>query len=228
MTLFLVISIAYMALLVAIRPGPASLRQTKPTLYQNFLSVRATLGSGVLLLIVFFCTSKFEFLELDGQVYERFALHRGENAHEFWSASIFTHLFLHINLDHLLANVFCMGLTSLYERRVGPKRFLMVLLVSSLASIPSALFYPQGLAFCGISGGVLGLAAALFTDHEGLSSKEWIQAIVFFVIFFAALSLGEMRRAPRNASLGLQIDHIGHVLGAMAAVLYCRMAPKKV
>jgi membrane associated rhomboid family serine protease len=226
MTLFIAILIAYLALLITIRPTPSSLRAAKPTLYQNFLSVRATLTSGALLLIIFFFTSNYEFLELDRRVYEKFTLQNGHNEHEIWPATIFTHLFLHINLAHLLANVFYIGIASLYERRVGPKRFLVVLIISSLASIPSALFYPQNYAFCGISGGVLGLAAAFFTDHEDISLKEWTQAIVFFTIIFAAISLGEMHKTTRNMSLGLQVDHIGHILGAMAAVLYCRIAPK--
>lgn len=227
MILFLAISIVYIVLLITIRPAPSSLREAKPTLHQSFVGVRATLGSGVLLLTIFFFTSNYEFLELDKQVYERFTLQNGRNEHEFWPATIITHLFLHINLAHLLANVFYIGIASLYERRVGPGRFLAVLIVSSLASIPSALFYPQDYAFCGISGGVLGLAAAFFTDHEDISLKEWIQATVFFAFIFSAISFGEMHKASKYTSLGLQVDHIGHILGAMAAVLYCRIAPTR-
>lgn len=228
MTLFLATSIAYIALLILIRPTPSSLRAAKPTLHQNFLSIRAALGSGLLLLIIFFLTSNYEFLELDRRVYEKFTLQNGRNEHEIWPATIFTHLFLHINLAHLLANVFYIGIASVYERRVGPRRFLTVLTISSLASIPSALFYPNNYAFCGISGGVLGLAAAFFTDHEDISLKEWAQAILFFTIIFAAISFGEMHKTIKYTSLVIQIDHIGHILGALAAVLYCRIAPKNV
>lgn len=226
MTLLLAVSTAYIALLTLIRPTPSSLRAAKPTLHQNFLSVRASLGSGLLLLTIFFFTSNHEFLELDKRVHEKFTLQNGHNEHEMWPATIFTHLFLHINLAHLLANVFYIGIASVYERRVGPKRFLTVLIISSLASIPSALFYPNNYAFCGISGGVLGLAAAFFTDHEDINLKEWAQAIVAFTIIFAAISFGEMHKATKNTGLAFQIDHIGHILGAVAAVLYCRIAQK--
>ncbi|WP_234912054.1 rhomboid family intramembrane serine protease, partial [Vibrio anguillarum] len=46
-----------------------------------------------------------------------------------------SHLFVHGNLLHLATNVIGLGIASTYERRVGAKRYLSVLVVGALSSI---------------------------------------------------------------------------------------------
>ena len=125
-----------------------------------------------------------------------------------------------------MANVTGLGLLSVYERRVGARRFLAVVGVASVASIPSALLYSNAYV-SGISGGVFGLAAAYFTDHERLTRKEWLMAIAFFAFIALVLSLDSALRTSGDKTLGFQIDHIGHVLGAIGGIVYCRLVPAR-
>ncbi|MCR9143869.1 MAG: rhomboid family intramembrane serine protease [bacterium] len=141
-----------------------------------------------------------------------------------------THLLLHFDLLHLLSNLGLLGLLTVYERRVGHARYLAVLAVAGLASIPSVWMYSEPVLVCGISGGLLGLAAAYFTDHKELSRREWAVAVVVFLALFLILSLiDEIRTGgPGGAAgpLSYQIDHIGHLLGAAAGLVYCRLRPR--
>jgi len=143
---------------------------------------------------------------------------------------LITHLFLHTSLFHLLMNLSGIGLASVYERKVGGKRFLAVLSVSLIFSIPSVFFYLDNVAIAGISGGVFGLAAAYFTDEKDLTLKEWLSAIAIFVFFVILLTIAsiieEKSKGYNNGGFG-QVDHIGHALGAIAAIFYCRMFPRK-
>ena len=91
--------------------------------------------------------------------------------------------------------------------------------------LPFYLFYPIPIAICGISGGVFGLAAAYFTDHEDLSIKEWIYAILFFAFLMIIFGLQSKYQSHQSIELGFQVDHYGHILGAMGAIIYCRLKP---
>lgn len=97
--------------------------------------------------------------------------------------------------------------------------------MSSLASIPSILFYPEYILVSGISGGVFGLAAAYFTDEDELTTKEWLLAISLFLFLAIMLALDSEFKGGSNKALDMKIDHIGHFLGALGAILYCRLKP---
>jgi membrane associated rhomboid family serine protease len=104
-----------------------------------------------------------------------FALGDFANPSKYWPKQMITHLLVHTNLFHLVTNVAAIGIASVYERRVGTKRFLAILVVSCMSSIPSVLFCRENITVCGISGGIFGLAAVYFTDHENLTVKEMIR-----------------------------------------------------
>ena len=97
--------------------------------------------------------------------------------------------------------------------------------MSNLASIPSILFYSENILVSGISGGVFGLAAAYFTDEEELTTKEWLLAISLFLFLAIVLALDSEFKGGSNKALDMKIDHIGHFLGALGAILYCRLKP---
>ena len=99
--------------------------------------------------------------------------------------------------------------------------------VGSVASIPSILFYSETTTVCGISGGVFGLAAAYFTDEDELTLKEWVMAILFFAVLASMIALqGEFNNAS-NEALDMKVDHIGHLMGALGTIVYCRLRPNR-
>lgn len=228
MIVFFIVMTAYTALLLCYKPSPNSLKDAPLTFLENFKQIKAALFSGLLFLSIFLFTSDFGFNDVNPQFYRLFALNNDTAVAALWPLQSVTHLFIHINFPHLLANVAGLGIGSAYERQVGSARFLMVLLVASLSSIPSILFYSEPIAICGISGGVFGLAAAYFTDQEGLSTKEWLYAALICIVFLVLLSVGDGMKSKGNGQLQFKIDYYGHSLGALGAIVYCRFKPRKV
>lgn len=227
MILFLSISAIYIGILIFYRPLPNSIKADPLSLSDNFSAIKASLFSGLLFLITFLFTSDLEFLVVNEKLYALLALNNTWELARYWPIQAITHLFIHSDLYHVAENVSGIGLASLYERRVGSKRFLAVLAVASVVSIPSIFFYPESTAVCGISGGVFGLAAAYFTDHNSLTTKEWFYAILLGAFLIVLFSLqGELISHPINY-LQLKVDHMGHLMGFIGAIIYCRLTSKK-
>ncbi|AMK79253.1 MULTISPECIES: rhomboid family intramembrane serine protease [Methylomonas] len=227
MILFFIVTAAYTSLLLFYKPSPNSLKDAPLTFVENFTQIRAALFSGLLFFSIFLFTSDFGFDEVNQQLYRLFALNNISAAAILWPLQSITHLFIHINFAHVLTNVAGLGIAAAYERQVGSARFMMVLLVASLSSIPSILFYSEPIAICGISGGIFGLAAAYFTDQEGLSTKEWLYAVLICIVLLALLSVGGKIDSTATGALQFKIDHYGHALGALGAIVYCRFRPRK-
>ena len=224
MILFTVITTLYVTILLFLRPIPESLKAKRVSFKEHFMSIKMSLFFGVLILVVFLLTTHFTFLKTDENIFKILALNNDRSFSNIWWIEIFTHQFVHLNLQHLLTNLIGLGLASMYERRAGSKRFVMVLFVSSMASTLSIFFYTQTIFVAGISGGVFGLGAAYFTDNHTLTTKEWLKAIVLFVFLMAVFSLQDIGKT-KNASFA--VDYFGHILGALGAILYCRLRRSK-
>lgn len=225
MIYFIFASVVYALSLFLIKPAPSSLKSIQLTYLQNLKLVRASLCSGLFLLFIFLFISNFEFLVVDEHIYHLFALNNDSDQLVLWPMQAITHSLIHADPIHLLANVFSIGVASVYERRVGAKRFLTVLAVGCVASIPSILFYSGMVSVAGISGGVFGLAAAYFTDEDELTKKEWCTAILLFAFMMFMFSLEGISKNTVGESYDIRIDHVGHVLGAVGAIIYCRFRP---
>ena len=228
MIIFIISALAYIGSLVLIKPSPTSLKSAPITYLENMKFVWASMFSGLIILSVFLLITNFSFLNVDENLYRLLALNNDTQQASMWPLQSITHLFIHRNIIHLATNIICLGLASVYERRVGAKRFLVVLLIGSLASIPSILFYSESVIIGGISGGVFGLAAAYFTDEKGLSTKEWIGAILLFAFIVFALTVESEFKTRSNDVFNMEIDHIGHLLGALGAIIYCRLRPQRI
>lgn len=225
MILFAVFSVAYLLALLSIRPAPLSLKAEMPGFREHAVSIRISLLLGLVMLGVFLITSDFGFREAEPEIVDVYAMRGGWMLDGRSPVRALSHWLMHINLQHLLANVAVLGLLSVYECRVGARRFVAVLLVACLVSAFSAFYYPASTRICGISGGLFGLAAAYFVDERSMSTKDWLQAIVFFVAVIALLTIaGELHGSGANA-VDFRIDHLGHFLGALGAVVYCRLHP---
>ncbi len=225
MSLFFTTLTCYIGILTGYRPYPNSLKATRPTVWENIVQIKASILLGVCIIVIFFFVSNFSFTKIAKNLLLLFGLNNFEFNPALFPLQLFTHLLIHENLLHLTMNVSGIALLSIYERRAGSKRFLSVLIISSIASSSSLLFYSSPAVICGISGGIFGLAAAYFTDRENMSTKEWVKSIFIFVIIAIIFTL---RDVIDNSSYGygnfeLQVDYYGHILGAFGGVVYCRM-----
>jgi len=225
MILFAICLSAYWLTLLSIKPAPLSLRAEVPSFRQHLSSIRISLLLGPLLLGIFLITSNFGFTGTDPGIIARYAMRGGWALDARSPLRGLAHCLLHIDIQHLLTNVLGLGMLSVYERRVGARRFAAVLLMACLVSAFSALFYPASTRLCGISGGLFGLAAAYFVDERAMTTKDWLMAVAFFAVVVGLLTLdGELRNASQKAT-PFQIDYLGHFLGALGAVAYCRLRP---
>lgn len=216
------ISLIYASLLLLIRPAPNSLKAKPITFHENFIAIKASLFLGLLLLTIFLFTTDFTFETINRIYAALFGLNNLKEMAILWPLQWITHMFIHANFLHLISNVSILGVLSVYERRVGSRRFLAVVIVACLTSTASIVFHPVPSVIYGFSGGICGLGAAYFTDLKELSIKEWLTMVVAFILLFVLLSFSN---SSTFDSMNLRVDHIGHALGAIGAIIYCRLRP---
>ena len=224
MAYFAVTALLYAALLAFVQPAPESLKSSRLSFKDNLKVVKGTLAAGLFVCAVFLLTSDLGFWTVNQSLLLILGMNNLEGISLLLPVQTFTHMFLHHNSLHLLANLGGLGLLgSLYERRVGTKRFFIVLFVGALASAPSIFFLSSPTVVCGISGGVFGLAAAYFVNFEGMTKKDFLSSLVGFGVLFAAYSfLPSSSRDSSALSAGIAVDHLGHLLGAIGAIVFCR------
>lgn len=222
MVWFLALLASYVLALAFIQPEPESLKEPRLSLIDNIKAVKATIGLGIMLIVAFFFITDLTFTSVNERAYALLAFNNINEMYNLWPMQAFTHTFIHGHWLHLFMNVSLLALVSVYERRVGAKRFLAVYIAGSLMSLPSVLFYSEPVLLSGASAGILALAAGFFTDYKNLTLKEWLGATLLCFFLIALFSVqGEMEKNDID-SFNLSTDHIGHVLGALGGVLYCR------
>jgi len=163
-------------------------------------------------------------MAIDEKSFEKLALHSPPASILSLLFQLISHAFVHLDIMHLLGNLTAIGIFSVYERRVGPRRFLAILAVGCILAIPSVFFHAQPYTVCGISGGVYGLAAAYFLDHEDLSLKDWIYSLIALACLMAVFSV--INELESKKTLPYNIDYLGHAFGAIGAVAYCYFSPR--
>lgn len=225
MIIFFLVALTYAGLLLLIKPAPESLKCPSLSFEENFKLVWASLFIGLFVLSIYQLTTKFTFIDVDEGMYYLFALNNKRELAYLWPVQFITHSFIHVNILHIIGNLSGLGLASIYERRVGAKRYFTVLFISCLASTPSIFFYTKAIAVSGISGGVFGLFAAYFTDRNDLSLKDWAIAIVLFVFIAVLVTIDGLSKTGSEIIPDFQIDYIGHILGAIGAIIFCRLCP---
>lgn len=108
----------------------------------------------------------------------------------------FTSFFGHGGLEHLLNNLFFLGLFgSIYEKLSFGKTFLLTFLVSAIfANLTAFIFFPNT-AIIGASGGAFGVLAALAVYQPrriglalGVPMPMWATLAVYTLIQFAGLT----------------------------------------
>ena len=222
MIVLLLLSLAYVLPWALWKPQPGSLREkaSQVPVGKRLWAVKGNLALGILLILFFFLTSGGEWKQSTPDMVGFWGLWKGPGLPIFqW----FTCNFIHFDFLHLIGNLSVLCILAAYERRKGAARTLLVFAVSGLvSSLGSYVFLPENTVCLGASGGICGLAGAYFTDSEEMGFKEWLTAclaILFLVGFFSVAESWEFH--------DYQIDHAGHLFGALGGVLFCRLFPDR-
>ena len=163
--------------------------------------------STIILAIIIFLV--FIIQVIDSSFTESYKLVGNEAFERSWI--LFTSIFLHVSLEHLLYNLFALVLFGIIlENIIGSKRFLFVFLLSGLiASVISSFFYNSAL---GASGAIFGVMGTLIVLRPNMSiwvymipMPMYIAGIVYFVInFFGAyLGIGSTGYVAHLSGLGV-------------------------
>ncbi len=142
---------------------------------------------------------------------------------DYWL--IFTYLFVHSNLSHIASNLFGLVLLSPYEKRVGAARFLAIFFFSGCLSAFINLYAGEAITSIGASAGIYGLAIAYFIDRANIWKKKWIRAL--FICFTIITLHHYLSYGSPNGKSGTNIDHLGHMFGALAGLLYIVLFSRK-
>lgn len=163
-------------------------------------------------------TEDMYFMLEHGAVYEPFVV----QGHEFYR--LFTSMFLHFGIDHLLNNMVLLGALGWnLEMEIGKVRFLAVYLVSGIGGNIFSLYYgvrtQEYAASAGASGAVFGLMGALLyvvianRGRLGRLSGRGMMFMVALSLYFGITSSG--------------VDNLAHIGGlvcgfVLAFILYRR------
>ncbi len=129
---------------------------------------------------------------------------------------MFTSMFVHIGLVHLLVNEWCLfDLGFMAERLYGPRTFLAVYILSGLTGSLVSVAYNPAVVSAGASGAIFGIAGALITTlyfgHIPAPPKALRASLISLVVF-----------AGFNLIYGIQkggIDNGAHVGGLVSGLI---------
>lgn len=128
---------------------------------------------------------------------------------------LFTSMFLHVGILHLLFNMWCLvRLGSLAERLFGNRTFLMLYVLSGLAGSVASLVSSSFIVSAGASGAIFGVAGGLIVFWamrkvrlpRDVINKN-LRSLLFFVIF--NLAYGFRSSGIDNAA------HLGGLIGGL-------------
>lgn len=97
----------------------------------------------------------------------------------------FTAMFVHVNIIHILFNAyFLLSLGSQLERLIGPKRVVIVYIVSGLTGNLLTLFLtPPNIVSAGASGALFGIAGTLIAITGVIGGNMQLALLNAFVLF---------------------------------------------
>ena len=135
----------------------------------------------------------------------------------FWQYRIFTSLFLHFGIEHLLNNMFTLVILGSYVERAMPKwKYFTIYLSSGFVGNLVATYYylSQGqinVVCAGASGAIFGLMGALLwlviSNHGQVGQLSWMQ-VVFMLLLCTYLGFTDT-----------SISNVAHIGGAVGGFL---------
>ncbi len=222
MIVFIVLGLAFGLPLALYAPAPESLTEVHKTGFKSRIrSSAGTLAIGFVMIMV--AAAAFDSNnQIDPDAMEIFALSRHGIFENGFVFQLLTSNLLHIDLFHLVADLFVLLLMSAYERRAGWRRFAVVFLVAVAVSSLGDLFRLQpGTAIMGASAGLCGLAAAYFLDLGDLTLWQWIKGVLLVLFIVGVYSY----IGPAGDLLAEDTGSAAHLLGVCAGAAYVFWVP---
>lgn len=224
MILLSLVFATYVGVLLSVRAQPQSLRSAPESenLRTRASRIRGTLILGCGLIAVAMLSFDGSGLHITPRWEAALGESQGLTVRHGWVFQLLTSNFAHFNLDHLLGNLFALGLLSAYERRVGWRRHIVVFTAAAIfSSILDLLVLPENSISMGASAGICGLAAAYYLDEDNLTLRVWIYGAVFVLFFVVLLSL--LPAVGHDDTAG-HVNWIAHILGAISGAIYVRIS----
>lgn len=148
-----------------------------------------------------------------------------EVGHGFWQYRLFTCMFLHFDIEHLLNNMLMLALMGKYvERHVGKGTYLFIYacagLIGNIVSLYLNIYqYTLNVVSAGASGaifGVVGAVLCIIIKNYGKVEDLSLSQVVFMIVL--SVYTGVTSQGVDNGA------HIGGLIGGfvLAAVLYQR------
>lgn len=224
MILLIIISLIFISTLYFVKSYQLSLKEKEIDLQESFKQKKVSLFTGILIILIFFVTSDFEFISISDKIIEHFALSNNLVIlkNKIWS--LLTHSFIHKDLFHLSVNLIAIVFLSKYETRVGSSRFMRVLIISLIGSIPSIYLISGEIYSLGISGGLYGLIGAYLTDFKEINFKDWFYKVLIFLAFYIIATTSEINLSKYMKELN--IDYLGHLFGGLTGIFLCKIFPE--
>lgn len=155
----------------------------------------------------------------------------GGTPFEWWTPlTLLSYNFLHGGWFHLIMNVLMMiTFGSAVERWIGPKRFLQILMGSSLIAAATHLaFAPLSQEIVvGASGGISGLFGAMLVhlQRSGALGAQRTSLVPTALVWIAITALFGYLGAPDGSSVAW-VAHIGGFLGGIGLTLMFLKSPR--
>jgi len=226
MVLILLIATLFILPLILHAPQPESLREINTdNALQRAGSVSGTLLIGIALIATAAATFNAGGYDIAPQLQRLVALSPNAVIKQGRHYQIFSSALVHVNVVHLTGNLIMLALLSVYERRVGHGRFLMVFVVSALtSSLADLALLPDDAMSMGASGGICGLAAGFFLDHDEVTKPDWAKGLAGVLILVVFYSFAASLTVDGGIA---RVNWAAHIWGAVGGALYIRFIARR-
>lgn len=222
MVLISLIAAAFVLPLLLHAPQPESLREINTdSALQRIGSIIGTLAIGIVLIAMAAATFDAYGYSITPRMERLVGLSPNGVIKQGRYYQLLTSTLVHVNVVHLVSNLLTLALLSVYERHVGYKRFIIVFAVAALiSSLVDLLLLPNDAISMGASGGICGLAAGFFLDHDEVTRADWLKGLVGVLTLVAIYSFAAAIATDGEAA---KVNWVAHVWGAVGGALYIRL-----
>jgi len=194
------------------------------------INIKGTIALMSFLLLIFFILSDSGYQNTQSDYRQLLGVYNNRDIGFDFLYKIITNNFVHADKNHLVENLMLLAVCAIYENRVGAVRFFIVFGLGGVISSLSVLFIPHEIiSSVGASGGIFGLLAALLLDGKisyvrkarsfQMKGKGHLcLAIALLVTSYFIIELDSKGN----------VNHIAHLLGAVAGTLFVLLTAKLV
>ena len=199
------------------------------TSIKHIINIKGTIALMSFLVLIFFILADSVYKNTQSDYRQLFGVYNTDIGLDFLY-KIITNNFVHADKNHLVENLMLLAVCAIYENRVGTVRVFIVFCLGCLISSLSVLLIPHEIIYSvGASGGIFGLLAGVLLDGKisyvrkarslQMNGKGYLfLAIALLVTSYFVIELDS------NGN----VNHIAHLLGAVAGTLFVLLTAKLV